>query len=152
MAVIIKPEHPESAAAAALITRLEAELDPLYPPASQHGLSVAQLVALRVAFFVLRDNDIPAGCCGIQLFGNAYGELKRFYVCPEFRGLGYGTKLIGHLADYVRSRGVSLLRLETGIHQTAAIRLCERMNFYQIPPFGDYTEDPLSLFYEKRLA
>ena len=33
-----------------------------------------------------------------------------------------------------RSDGVSILRLETGIHQIAAVRFYERMGFYRIPP------------------
>jgi GNAT superfamily N-acetyltransferase len=104
-----------------------------------------------VAFFVLRDNGTPAGCGGIQLFGSEYGELKRMYVRPQFRGLGYGKLLLDHLADYARARGISLLRLETGIHQVAAVRLYENTGFERIGPFGEYKEDPLSLFYEKRI-
>jgi ribosomal protein S18 acetylase RimI-like enzyme len=46
---------------------------------------------------------------------------------------------------------VGLLRLETGIHQRAAIGLYERVGFRRIPAFGEYKEDPLSRFYEKRL-
>ena len=44
------------------------------------------------------------------------------------------------------------MRLETGIHQQAAIRLYERLGFRRIPPFGPYTDDPLSRCYEKSLA
>jgi putative acetyltransferase len=150
MSAIITPERPDSADAIVLITELEAHLEPLYPPESRHGFSVEELIAQAVAFFVLRDNDTPAGCGGIQLFGAAYGELKRMYVRPHFRGLGFGKLLVNHLADYARTHGVGLLRLETGIHQTAAISLYERMRFQRIPPFGAYVEDPLSLFYEKR--
>jgi GNAT superfamily N-acetyltransferase len=151
MSAIIKPERPDSADAIVLITELEAHLDPLYPPESRHGLSVEKLVAQAVAFFVLRDNDTPAGCGGVQLFGTAYGEVKRMYVRPHFRGLGFGKLLLNHLADYARAHGVGLLRLETGIHQAAAISLYERTGFQRIPPFGAYVEDPLSLFYEKRI-
>jgi putative acetyltransferase len=151
MAAIITPERPDSPDASALITELEAHLEPLYPRESRHGFSVEQLLAQAVAFFVLRENDTPAGCGGIQLVGTAYGELKRMYVRPPFRGLGFGELLLNHLTDYARARGVGLLRLETGIYQTAAIRLYERMGFQRIPPFGAYKEDPLSLFYEKRI-
>jgi putative acetyltransferase len=77
--------------------------------------------------------------------------LKRMYVRPQFRGLGFGKLLLEHLADHARAQGVGLLRLETGIHQTAAIRLYERMGFQRIPPFGPYFEDPLSLCYEMRI-
>ena len=151
MAPIITPERPDSADAVVLITELEAHLDPLYPAKSRHGYSVEKLLAQGVAFFVLRHNDIPAGCGGIQLFGSAYGELKRMYVRAQFRGLGFGKLLLDRLTDYARAQGVGLLRLETGIHQAAAISLYERMGFQRIPPFGAYVEDPLSLFYEKRI-
>ena len=152
MPAVISRERPDSADAVALITELEAHLAVLYPPESRHGYSVDKLIVQAVAFFVLRDNDTPAGCGGIQLFGTEYGELKRMYVRPHFRGFGFGKLLLDHLADYARAHGVGLLRLETGIHQTAAIRLYERTGFQRIPPFGAYVEDPLSLFYEKRMV
>jgi ribosomal protein S18 acetylase RimI-like enzyme len=151
MAAIITPERPDSADAVVLITELEAHLESLYPAVSRHGYSVEKLLAQAVAFFVLRDNGTPAGCGGIQLFGAEYGELKRMYVRPQFRGLGFGKLLLDHLTEYARAQGVGLLRLETGIHQTAAIALYERMGFQRIPPFGPYFEDPLSLCYEKRI-
>jgi GNAT superfamily N-acetyltransferase len=151
MSAIVTPERPDSADAVVLITELEAHLEPLYPAESRHGYSVEKLIAQAVAFFVLRDNGTPAGCGGIQLFGAEYGELKRMYVRPRFRGLGFGKLLLDHLADYARARGVGLLRLETGVHQAAAIGLYERTGFRRIPPFGTYVEDPLSLCYEKRI-
>jgi GNAT superfamily N-acetyltransferase len=151
MPAIITLERPDSADAIALITELEADLDPLYPRESRHGYSVEKLIAQAVAFFVLRASGTPAGCGGVQLIGNAYGELKRMYVRPHFRGLGFGKLLLDHLAEYAQANGVHLLRLETGIHQVAAISLYEGMGFQRIPPFGAYKEDPLSLFYEKRI-
>jgi putative acetyltransferase len=152
MAAIITLERPDSTDAVTLITELEAHLEPLYPTASRHGYSVEKLMAQEVAFFVLRENDTPAGCCGIQLFGTEYGEVKRMYVRPRFRGLGFGRLLLDHLADYARANGVGLLRLETGIRQPAAVRLYERAGFQPIPPFGAYVDDPLCLYYEKRMV
>ena len=119
MSAIITPERPDSPDAVVLIMELEAHLEPLYPTKSRHGYSVEKLLAQGVAFFVLRDNDTPAGCGGIQLFGADYGELKRMYVRPQFRGLGYGKLLLNHLADYARAQGVGLLRLETGMRAPA---------------------------------
>jgi putative acetyltransferase len=151
MAATITLERPDGADAIGLITELEAHLEPLYPRESRHGYSVEKLLAHDVAFFVLRADGTTAGCGGIQLLGSAYGELKRMYVRPRFRGLGFGKLLLEHLADYARAHGVGLLRLETGIHQKEAIRLYERTGFQRIPPFGAYVKDPLSLFYEKRI-
>jgi GNAT superfamily N-acetyltransferase len=152
MSAIIMPERPDSADALALIAELETWLEPFYPSESRHGYSVEKLIAENVAFFVTRYNSTPAGCGGIKLFGTDYGEVKRMYVRPQFRGLGLGKLMLGYLADYARGQGVSLLRLETGIYQDAAIRLYERMGFEQIPPFGQYKDDPLSRFYEKQLG
>ena len=151
MAVVITRERPDSSDAIALITELEAELEPHYPSKSRHGYSVEKLIAQDVAFFVLRDDGVPAGCGGIQLFDNAYGELKRMYVRPTFRGRSFEALMVDRFADHARLNAITLLRLETGVHQTAAIRLYERVGFQRIPPFGAYTDDPLSLFFEKAL-
>ena len=152
MPTVITIERPDSPDAVQLVAELEAILEPLYPTASRHGLSVERLIAEGVAFFLLRADGIPAGCGGIQLFGAEYGEIKRMYVRPQFRGQGFSKLVLERLADHARARGVDLLRLETGIHQTEAIGLYERMGFYRILPFGDYKEDPNSLFFELRLG
>lgn len=151
MPVVITAERANSPDAVQLVAELEAILEPLYPPESRHGLSVDRLVAEGVAFFLLRADGVPAGCGGIQLFGTEYGELKRMYVRPQFRGRGFAKLVLGRLSDHARTYGVGLLRLETGIHQAEAIGLYERVGFRCIPPFGAYKEDPLSMFYELRL-
>ena len=152
MPAVITRELPDGTDAVVLITELEAHLEPLYPARSRHGYSVEKLIAQEGAFFVLRATGIPVGCAGVQLFGTEYGEVKRMYVRPEFRGSGYGKLLLDRLADHARAQGIALLRLETGIHQPAAIRLYERTGFRRIAPFGEYVEDPLCLYYEKRIA
>ncbi len=152
MPYIITAEPPDSTDARALITELEAHLAPQYPRESRHGLSVAQLIEQQVAFFVLRTEGEPAACGGVKLFGDEYGELKRMYVRPAYRGRGFASALLEHLVEYTRSRGVTVLRLETGIYQAEAISLYERSGFTRIPPFGQYKLDPLSIFFEKSIG
>lgn len=149
MKISILQERPDSPEARQLIDELEATLAPHYPAESRHGYSVEKLIQQGVAFFVMRQEGIPLGCGGVQLYGSEYGELKRMYIRPNYRGRGLGKLLLDHLAAYTQQQGVHLLRLETGIHQTAAIRLYESYGFRPIPPFGDYQPDPLSVFYEK---
>lgn len=151
MPAIITQERPDTADAVALINELEATLAPLYPVESRHGFAVERLIAEGVPFFVLRADGIAAACGGVKLFGTEYGEVKRMYVRPQFRGMGFAKMMLKHLADYARLQGVKLLRLETGIHQREAIGLYQRMGFHQIGPFGDYKPDPLSRFFEKQL-
>jgi len=150
--ISIIPERPDTADAAALVAELDAYLIPLYPPASHHGLNVDQLVKGKVAFFVLRCDGVPAGCGGLQFFDDEYSELKRLYIRPSHRGNGLGKILLRHLETYSRAQKISVVRLETGILQHEAISLYEKSGYQRIPPFGPYTEDPLSIFYEKHLA
>ena len=150
--VVIRKERPDAPAALDLILELEAHLEPLYPTVSRHGFSVERLLAEHVDFFLLRVDGAPACCGGVLLVDAEYAEVKRMYVRPAFRGRGFGRRLLDHLADHARTHGINLLRLETGVHQREAIGLYESMGFHRIPPFGPYTDDPLSLCYEKRLA
>jgi putative acetyltransferase len=152
MPVAISAEHPDSSDAAGLILELEAHLASLYPATSRHGFSVERLVAEKVDFFVLRSDGTPAGCGGILFVDGEYGEIKRMYVRPEFRGLGLGRRILEHLTGHAMSHGMTQLRLETGIHQEEAIALYERQGFHRIPPFGPYTDDPLTVCYEKQLG
>ncbi len=148
---MITAERPDSPDAKELIDELTAYLTPLAPPESQHGYSVEKMMARNVAFFVMRSANEPAGCGGLELFGGEYGEIKRMYVRPVFRGQGLGKLMVNHLCDHARANGVNSVRLETGSMMTDANALYERMGFYRIPHFGEYKQDPLSNFYEKRL-
>ena len=105
-----------------------------------------------VAFFVARKDGIVAGCGGIQLYGRDYGELKRMYVRPTYRGRGLAQAMVDHLTAFAVGRDITLLRLETGIHQHAAIALYTRAGFRRVEPFGSYINDPFSVFFEKDIV
>src|SRR4026208_2512406 len=110
--VKISLERPDSDDARALIEELEAYLIPLSPAESRHGYSIEKLINEQVPFFIIRDNGTPVGCGGVKLFGTDYGEIKRMYIRPQFRGLGFGKLMLNHLAEYARNHGVARLRLE----------------------------------------
>ena len=143
------PDAPE---AVALINELDEHLNQLpYTEQSRHAYSIDKLLREGVAFFVARYQGQPAGCGGVKLFGAEYGEVKRMYVRPVYRGLGLGKAMLNHLAAYARARQVNLLRLETGIYQTEAIGLYDGYGFQRRLPFGEYEEDPLSVYFEKSI-
>lgn len=152
MATVITPERPDTYEARLLIDELESHLAPFYPQTSRHGYSVEKLIQQSVAFFVTRQDGIPAGCGGVQFYGTEYGELKRMFVRQQFRGLGLAKLMLEHLETYSREHNIPLLRLETGIHQKEAIGLYERMGYQSRPPFGEYVDDPLSKFLEKKIG
>jgi putative acetyltransferase len=151
MSVVVAPERPDTPDAVALIGELDAHLGALYAVESQHGFSVDKLLRDGVRFFVARDDGRPAGCGGVLLVGREYAEVKRMYVRPAFRGRKIGQLVLDHLIADARQHGLTVVRLETGIHQREAIALYERSGFRRIAPFGPYRDDPVSLCYEKRL-
>jgi ribosomal protein S18 acetylase RimI-like enzyme len=135
--------------AVALIEELEAHLAPQYPTESRHGFSVEKLLREGVRFFVARVDGLPAACGGVLFVDDEYAEIKRMYVRPAFRGRGLGRAVLEHLVGEAVANGLTVIRLETGIHQADAIAMYERAGFVRIPPFGPYWEDPLSRCYER---
>ena len=152
MILTITRDQPDSSEASALVEELDAYLIPMYPIESHHGLDVDQLLSQEVAFFIIRVDDVAAGCGGLKFYGKEYAEVKRMYVRSEFRGLGLAKAILRHLEGYALKQEVRLLRLETGILQTEAIGLYERCGYTEIGPFGEYLPDPNSRFFEKTLA
>ncbi len=151
MNTTILSEKPDTEVSKELIAELDAVLMPNYPPESRHGYSVDKLIKQGVAFFVIYQDGVPAGCGGVQIFAN-YAELKRMFVRPQFRGLGLGKRMVEHLSDYAKQHAIKILRLETGVAQLEALKLYEGFGFRRIPPFGNYFEDPLSICMEKEIG
>jgi len=107
-------------------------------------------------FFVARLDGEAAGCGGVALF-DGYAEVKRMYTRPGSRGRGVAKAVLLRLEAEACAAHEPVLRLETGIRQTEAIGLYERMGFRPCAAFGDYAAMPagaieLSAFYEKPLA
>lgn len=152
MTVTITQEQPDSSDAVTLITELSGYLEPLYPSGKQFGFSSDRLILEGVAFFITRVDDMPAGCGGVK-FCPRWGELKRMYVRPQFRGTGLGKLMLKHLETFSREHGATVLRLETGIYQPEAVGLYKRMGYQPIPPFEPYEASTatLSRFYEKNI-
>jgi putative acetyltransferase len=152
MSVNIVEERPDAHDALKLLSELDEALwlHP-YPPQSRHAFTVEKLLREQVAFFVARLNREPVACGGLKLFDSEYGEVKRMYVRPAFRGRGLGKAVLNYLADYAQQRKVNILRLETGIYQIEAIGLYESWGFKRRPPFGEYKVDPLSVYFEKQI-
>lgn len=149
-ALRIALETPDQPEVIALIDELDAYQKPLYPPESHHGIDLGALLRPEVLFAVARTGQGQAvGCGALVLQGDGSGELKRMVVQPPWRGGGRAKALLALLEDAGRARGCRIFRLETGIHQHAALAFYERAGYARRGPFDDYRPDPLSVFMEK---
>ena len=140
----------------ALIFELDSTLAVAYPPEQMHGLTLNSLFQPHVQFFIARIGDAAVGCGGVAFF-DGFAEVKRMYVREAARGDGIAQAVLTYIEGVTRAAGVSILRLETGVRQPAAIRLYERFGFRPCAAFGPYTTmAPAaiknSLFYEKALS
>ena len=139
-----------------LIGELENVLAEEYPPQQRHGLAIDAIFQPQVRFFLARRQGAAVGCGGVALFPD-YAEVKRMYVRPSARGQGVADAILARIEEEARSAGRSVLRLETGDRQIAAMRLYVREGFRECPPFGDYAKKPpeeiaASVFFEKRIG
>jgi len=150
--MLIAQEAPDQEDVRALLAALDAYCAALYPAESNHLLSVDALLASNVSFFVARDAGGAALGCGACVDQGGYAEIKRMYVAPAARGQGAARALMQAIEGVAAARGLTTLRLETGIHQPEAIALYERTGYRRRAPFGAYQADPLSIFMEKTLA
>jgi len=125
----------------------------LYPAESNHLESAEALKRPGMLFVGCRvDGRLAAsGAAKVMTDDGNYAEIKRVFVLDEYRGRGLSCQIMEHLEAQLRGRGVGMFRLETGIHQPAAIGLYRKLGYRERGPFGNYRPDPLSVFMEKRV-
>lgn len=152
MACQIAIEDPRQPELLALLADSDASYAALYPAESNHLLDATALAAAEVTFLVVRVSHLAAGFGALLRHGVAFGEIKRMYVAPAMRGRKLGRLLLNALEGRARCDALPCLRLETGTKQPEAIGLYRSAGYREIPPFGDYKLDPLSIFMEKRLT
>src|ERR1700730_14817167 len=92
---------------------------------------------------------------GVTLFAD-FAEVKRMYVRDAARGRGVAQALLVRIEQAARDSGFSLLRLETGARQIAALRFYQQAGFQICAAFDTYaTMAPqaiaTSVFLQKQL-
>lgn len=150
MNLVAQPGDPRHPQATALLQTSHALMQKLFPSESNHFLSIDALCGPDIRFLVAQDGDQTLGCAALAI-KSGYGEVKSMFTAPKARGKGLANLLMEALIATARSEGLPLIRLETGNSLQAAHKLYEKHGFTYRGPFGDYADDPLSLFMEKTL-
>ncbi len=82
----------------------------------------------------------PAGCIALRKLTDDDCEMKRFYVCPLFRGKGVGKLLATIVIGEAREIGYRRMLLDTVPSMKRAMVLYRALGFKPIAP---YRENPL---------
>ena len=150
----ITPLDPREKGCRALIQDLDDYQVTLYPAESNHLDSIDELIKPHVHFLGALYEGNLVGCGAIKFCdtGDTYGEIKRMYVLPSARGMGVGREILHALETIAARQNHNIIRLETGISQPEALQLYEQCGYVKINPFGNYQQDPFSVFMEKRMS
>jgi putative acetyltransferase len=117
-------------------------------PGSAHALDLSGLRAPEVTFWSASEGDVVVGVGALKRLSADHGEVKSMYTAEAARGRGVGSAMLRQIMAAARARGMSRLSLETGSwpYFEAARALYARHGFVECPPFGEYREDPNSVF------
>lgn len=137
----------------ALLAEHLAEMRVTSPPESVHALDLAELSTPRMTVWTLWEGEHVLGCAALAILSTAEGEIKSMRTTATARGRGVAARMLAHVLDEARARGLQRMSLETGAEEffAPARRLYERFGFTSCPPFGAYRDDPLSVFYTRAL-
>lgn len=142
--------HPD------VIALLQEHLDWMHrtsPPESVHALDLDALRQPDIAFWTLWDGEALAGCGALRALDATHGEVKSMRTAQTHLRRGVAATMLDHILAEARRRGYARLSLETGSmdYFAPARALYARAGFRPCAPFGDYVEDPNSVFMTRAL-
>lgn len=140
----------------AVIALLQEHLDWMHrtsPPESVHALDLDALRQPDIAFWTLWDGETLAGCGALRALDATHGEVKSMRTAQTHLRRGVAATMLDHLVAEARRRGYARLSLETGsmAYFAPAHALYARGGFRPCAPFGDYVQDPNSVFMTRAL-
>ena len=148
MSITIQSANLDTSEFAALIDTHADLMLSLSPPGSCHFLPMDGLRTPDVTVWEMRDGDGLIGCGALQELSPTHGEVKSMHTLSVHRGAGLGRKMLNHVLSVAKARGYTRLSLETGSMEgfKPSRTLYRSVGFEICPPFGDYVEDPNSVF------
>jgi putative acetyltransferase len=126
----------------------------LSPPESVHALDLGKLRKPEITFWTAWEGPTLLGCGALKELDRRHGEVKSMRTPAALRRRGAGRAILTHIIEVARSRSYERLSLETGSADAfkPAQALYAGFGFTRCGPFGDYREDPNSVFMTLRLV
>lgn len=125
----------------------------LSPPESVHALDLEKLRKPEITFWTAWEGALLLGCGALKEIDRRHGEVKSMRTPNAQRRRGAGRAILSHVIEVAKSRAYERLSLETGTMAAfkPAHQLYESVGFTYCGPFGEYAEDPNSVFMTLRL-
>jgi putative acetyltransferase len=132
----------------ALLREHLSEMHAISPPESVHALDLDALRRPDVTFWSVWEGEALVGCGALRALDAAHGEVKSMRTARAHRRRGVARAVLSWIVDEADRRGYTRLSLETGAQPdfAPARRLYASFGFASCGPFGDYVDDPNSVF------
>jgi putative acetyltransferase len=123
------------------------------PPESVHALDVEGLRKPGITFWTAWEGGELLGCGALKELDSRHAEIKSMRTSPAHLRKGVARTLLKHMLEEAGRRGYTRLSLETGSAEAfePARKLYADFGFEYCGPFGDYVEDPYSVFMTREL-
>ena len=118
------------------------------PPESVHALPIEGLRRPDITFWSVWENDELLGCGALKELDPQHGEIKSMRTASAHVRKGVARAVVRHIIAEAKRRGYRRLSLETGSMAAfePARQLYTACGFTYCEPFGDYVNDPNSVF------
>ena len=125
----------------------------LSPPESVHALDIDALRKPGITFWTVWSDNELLGCGALKELEPGHGEIKSMRTVAAHRQKGVARAMLNHIIAEASRRSYARLSLETGSAPAfePARRLYASFGFAHCAPFGDYGEDPNSVFMTRTL-
>jgi len=135
---------------------LQEHLDNMYettPPESVHALDIAALRSPDITVWTAWNRHELLGCGALKALTPRSGEVKSMRTVTAHLRRGVASRILAVILAEARRRTYDALYLETGLTPefAPARALYTRHGFEPCDPFGDYINDPNSVFMVKTL-
>lgn len=136
-----------------LLTEHLRSLAKITPKKSMHALDIDKLRKADVTFWSAWAGGVLLGCGALKELSPDHGEIKSMRTTKAHLRSGVGSAIVQTIIAEATRRGYRRLSLETGAREEfhPAHRLYQKHGFRNCPPFGDYRDDPNSVFMTKVL-
>lgn len=123
------------------------------PPKSIHALDLEALRSPDITFWTAWEGTELLGCGALKELDAKSGEVKSMRTTKVRRRQGVASKILERIIEEAQDRAYESLHLETGAFPefAPARALYARYGFEYRDPFGEYIDDPNSVFMTKKL-
>lgn len=136
-----------------LLRAHRAELSAISDPCSMHALDIEALRRPEITFWSVWEKGVLVGCGALKELDGEHAEVKSMRTVAAHLRKGVASAVLRHMIEEARRRKYRRLSLETGAGKAfePAHLLYAKFGFTLCGPFGDYVDDPNSVFMRKEL-